>query len=117
MSRDVEKDGINITYLKGYPSLAAFVSSDEDRSSVIYKRFDRLSARSLLYQQSELAELQKEQDELDGEDFLDDDLDVKKRARDVRSLHQAAAAGDVNAIRRLALAKEIREKLNGYSEL
>ena len=58
MHSDVENDAVKISYLKGYPSLAAFIASDKDKSTVIYRRFDRLSARNLLYLQSELAELE-----------------------------------------------------------
>jgi hypothetical protein len=55
-------------YLPGYAELAAYISIDPDLQ--IYRRFDRLSARNLLYLQSEMAELekwfdQKDKDELD----------------------------------------------------
>ena len=58
-----------ICYVKGYPSLAAFIASDSDKSTAIYRRFDRLSARNLLYLQSELVELEAQQDALDEEDL------------------------------------------------
>src|SRR4051794_27305664 len=57
--------------LIGYPSLAALIVSDPDRTTTIFKRFDRLAARNLLYLQSELAELQAEQDRFDKEDFFE----------------------------------------------
>jgi hypothetical protein len=69
MHSDVENDAVKINYLKGYPSLAAFIASDKDKSTVIYRRFDRLSARNLLYLQSELAELEVKQDAFDREDM------------------------------------------------
>ncbi|VUC34359.1 unnamed protein product [Clonostachys rosea] len=52
----------------GYPSLAAFMASDPDRTALIFKRFDRLTARTLLYLESELAELQAQLDAFDEED-------------------------------------------------
>jgi hypothetical protein len=46
--------------LDGFPSLSEFVASDLDRTSLVFRRFDRLAARNLLYLQSELAELEAE---------------------------------------------------------
>lgn len=55
--------------MTGFPLLADFISSDVDHTPSMYKRFGRLSARNLLYMQSELAELEAKQDEYDREDF------------------------------------------------
>lgn len=55
--------------IQGFPSLAAFIASDRDRSTLIYKRFDRLAARNLLILQSELAELQSRLDAYDQSDW------------------------------------------------
>ena len=44
-----ELNNVLVRYVKGYPSLAAFIASDADRSTQIYRRFDRLAARNLLY--------------------------------------------------------------------
>jgi hypothetical protein len=54
-------------YPMGYPRFAAFIANDEDRSTTIFRRFQRLSARNLLYLESELAYLEAEQDRLDQE--------------------------------------------------
>lgn len=55
-------------YVKGFGSLADFIASDGDHGTSIYRRFDKLAARDLLYYQSELAELQRIQDEYDVQD-------------------------------------------------
>jgi hypothetical protein len=55
-------------YTDGYPSLSAFVSSDRDGTSVIFKKFNRLAARNMLLLQSELAELEYRLDMFDRED-------------------------------------------------
>merc|ERR1712000_156127 len=52
----------------GYPSLAAFMASDRDKTAQIYKRFDWLSSRNLLYLQSELAELEERLHTYDEQD-------------------------------------------------
>lgn len=55
-------------YIDGFPSLAAFIASDRDKSSMIFKKFNRLAARNLLILQSELAQLESKLDEFDRED-------------------------------------------------
>ncbi|KAH6880395.1 hypothetical protein B0T10DRAFT_495357 [Thelonectria olida] len=55
-------------HIDGFPSLAAFVSSDIDGTSAIFKRFNQLAARNLLLLQSELAELEFKLNAYDQED-------------------------------------------------
>jgi hypothetical protein len=64
---DPEKDTVEVNYVLGYPSLAAF--KRPDHSTAIYRRFDRLSARNFLYLQAEISTLEKKQDELDKPDW------------------------------------------------
>ncbi|KAF1850467.1 uncharacterized protein K460DRAFT_271456 [Cucurbitaria berberidis CBS 394.84] len=56
-------------YLRGYPSLSTFISSNPQSESFIFKRFDKLAARNLLYLQSELACLQEKLEDFDKEDY------------------------------------------------
>jgi hypothetical protein len=51
----------------GYPQYAAFIATDPDGSTTVYRRFDRLAARNLLYLESELADLEVKQNQLDAE--------------------------------------------------
>ncbi|KAF1911088.1 hypothetical protein BDU57DRAFT_109835 [Ampelomyces quisqualis] len=68
--------------LRGFPSLAAFMSHNSNSESFIFKRFDRLAARNLLYLQAELAYLQDRLDELDRVDAQPPyDLEARKCAR------------------------------------
>jgi len=55
-------------YVKGFPSTAAFIASDPDKTTLIFRRFDRLAARNLLHLQAELARLETLIDERDNED-------------------------------------------------
>jgi hypothetical protein len=120
MRSDIEKDAVEVNYVSGYPSLAAFIASDLDHSTAIYRRFDRLSARNLLYLQSELVALEKQQDELDKQDLISDELDEldgKAKARDWDLLVERAESGDDdNARKRVTVAKAIREKIKEYSQ-
>jgi hypothetical protein len=47
--------------LDGYPSLTEDIASDPDRTSLVFRRFDKLAVRNLLYLQSELVELEAKQ--------------------------------------------------------
>lgn len=96
--------------ITGYPSLAAFIASDLDRTAGIYKRFDRLAARNLLYLQSELADLQAELDALDEKDKAD--RASKQYARNWHDFKKKAEQEPA----RLHLVKEIRSTLKEYRE-
>lgn len=99
------------SFLKGYPSLAAFIASDIDKSTLIFNRFDRLAARNILYMQAELAELQQELDMFDAEDSHD--IESKKAARSWREFKKK---GETQTIR-MELVKEIRKLMKQYREL
>ncbi|MCJ1231960.1 hypothetical protein MMC12_008640 [Toensbergia leucococca] len=75
-------------YAMGYPRFAAFIANDEDKSTTIYRRFERLSARNILYLESELTELEAKQDELDEESRRDEDL--ASSAQSWEELHSQA---------------------------
>ena len=113
---DVEKSRLPLTPVVDFPSLAGFIASDEDKSPSIYRRFERLSARNLLQFQSELIELEAQQDENDAK-IAGLGVDAKKSLRNWSVLRkQASQSNNVNDVKALFLAKEIREKLKEYSE-
>lgn len=101
-------------YLSGFPSLAAFIASDRDQTSAIFKRFNRLAARNLLHLQSELAELQAKQDRLD-EAELNGDLASKQYSRNWPDFCHAALS-DSRQKERKELAEIISVTLREYSE-
>ena len=117
MAKDSEKHVGEIGYVRGYPSLAAFIASDCDKSTAIYRRFDRLAARDLLYMQSELVELEAKQDAFDTED-LRGTLEDKDGARSWQALkRRATESGDTREKERLEVIQDIRKKLKDYSTL
>ena len=111
-----EKDEILV--INGYASLAAFIASDRDRSTSIFRRFDRLSARNLLYLQSELAELEAQQDALDAQDTANINA-ATEDIGSVRDWHTLVArsknAANVREKEQLRLVLEVRKKLQEYS--
>jgi hypothetical protein len=101
--------------LDGYPSLTQFISRDHDRTTLVFKRFDRLAIRNLLYIQSELAELQTRQDIFDVEDYsVHADMEAKACAMSWERSKKMAASGDSKRIERISLAKEIRNTIKEY---
>ena len=116
MHSDPEKDVFQLDYVSGFPSLAAFIATDPEHSTALYRRFDRLSARNLLYLQSELVTLEKRQDELDRQDLLSDELNAKESARDWDILKARAKSGDGEAEERVKVAHAIRDKIKEYSQ-
>jgi uncharacterized protein DUF6594 len=99
-------------FLSGYPSLAAFIASDKDKSTAIFKRFDRLAARNLLYLQSDLAELQAKLDDYD-EDDRNGSLTIKESARNWEAFKQRTATDNIE---RMRLVLELRCKIKEYLE-
>lgn len=106
------------TYIDGYPALSAFIASDKDRSTFIYKRFDRLAARNLLVLQDDLAELQSRLDRFDQEDWER----YKSRGRDSLAALQdlqnweSYEATNGPGLDRMKVFTEIRRTLKKYRE-
>ena len=66
----------NFNLLEGYPTLAQFISHDSD--ALIFRSFRKLSARRLLYLQSQLADLEAQ---LERRDNLDAENQYNSAAR------------------------------------
>ncbi|KAL8749177.1 MAG: hypothetical protein Q9184_006911, partial [Pyrenodesmia sp. 2 TL-2023] len=119
-SRDVDIElaqpgpsvGLATPRLAGFPSFADFIAADTD--AAIYRKYERLSARNLLYLQSTLHELEGKLEELDAEDVQEresHDREAQKRAR----LWPHYARGDNERARRhRQLQEEIEVKLKAY---
>lgn len=123
MQPDAEKDVMALHYISGFSDLAKFIASDRDGDTAIFRRFDSLSSRNLLYLQSELAELeslQRQYDEEDAKDSLQADLSaaINSTFRDWSSFNQGA--NDPNSPvrerlkKRMQLVAAVREKLKEY---
>jgi hypothetical protein len=69
-----EPDMIDASQLHGHAVFADFIASDDELS--VYKSFNRLSARNLLYLQSELLELEALLAEFDERDSTEGDYDT-----------------------------------------
>jgi hypothetical protein len=115
---DPETGSIIIRELNSFTLLSEFIAEDQDHSAVIFKRFDLVAARNLLYLQSELADLQAQQEELDGEDLRDarvvsDYQDLQKAGRDWSTSRQRSK-NDPKFKKRMKLIGLIRKKMKQY---
>lgn len=107
-------------YLEGFPSLSALLSSDPDLQ--VYRRFNRLATRNLLYLQAEILDLEARLKEFDAEDFevanAEDDnshwMEVKLNARCWEVFRDRATQGNEKEEERMKLIREIRERLAEY---
>jgi hypothetical protein len=104
--------------LDGYPPLTKFIASDHDRTTLVFKRFDSLVVRNLLYLQSELAELQARQGAFDLEDYsVTADIDAKVCAMSWENSKKLAALGNPGQLERVKFAREIRDAIKEYRQL
>lgn len=104
-----------IPYVTGFPSLANFMVSDDEHSGIIFRRFRRLSARNLLYMQSELAELEAQQEKYDREDAaLTTTVSEKAGLRDWSVFEKRANSKVDREKTRMELAEKINAQLKQY---
>lgn len=71
----------NSGLLRGFPDTAHFLAADPDKSTVIFRRFDKVSIRNLLNLEGRVAALEAYQEELDREDYRQDEVDVAEVAQ------------------------------------
>ena len=112
MESDVDLEAMSTapSHLEGYPTFAAFIAKDKD--AAIYRRFENLSARNLLYLQSELHDLERQLEDIDREDAKDIENELAQRA----ATHWTHYEQDSNeqAQRRRKLQRTIKEKIKEY---
>jgi hypothetical protein len=106
----------------GFSALSRVLARDEDRFSMVFKRFDRLAAQSLAYMQSELKYLQGKLDKMDGEDecYQGPKEEEDRRRGSLKSwtvLQDAVDADKETQVERHKLIMNIRSKLKAYRML
>lgn len=97
---------------KGYPRLAAFLSSESSFS--LYRSFSYAHSRVLLDLQAQVAQLERELDRLDlldSQNGDDGNLRLSSKARDDRGPR------DDDQRPRAEVLRELREKLSEYDEM
>src|SRR5256885_291380 len=98
----------------GFAGVADFIASDKEHSTSIYRQFENIAARNILYLQSELRELALRQEEFDRDDATGD-LGATQAAIDWQEFcEQARDPDNERAQERMQLVKDIREKMKEY---
>lgn len=98
--------------LTGFPSFADFIAADA--GAAIYRKYERLSARNLLYLQSELHELERQLEELDAEDVKERDSHDREAQKRARQWPNYARGDNERARRHRELRNDIGIKLRTY---
>lgn len=95
-----------------YRTFADFIASDQEL--FVFRRFDRLNARNLLYLQSELIWLEAQLQEMDDEEASNATMDVKLTAKCWETLSLKAKEFPREAAR-MELILKIRKVTKEYS--
>lgn len=96
--------------LQGYPSFAQFIATDRD--AAIYRKYAHLSARNLLYLQSELNELEEQLQRLDREDGKD--INNENAQKVAREWGHYVNPDNQRACQHRLLQAKIRAKVKEY---
>ncbi len=110
------------TYLEGYAEFSNFIASDPQLS--VYRKYERLAARNLLYLEAEVQLIDMQLQEMDEVDIkiLKESQDVgeKKRVEDSARCWDAlvwqAKNKEERAVKRLDLILRMRSAINKYGE-
>jgi hypothetical protein len=95
-----------------YSTFADFIATDDELP--IFRRFDRLNARNLLYLQGELIALEVQLQALDDEDAKNGSMDVMLSAKCWETL-LLRAEEHPHETERMELIKKIRTVVRQYS--
>jgi hypothetical protein len=112
-SADIELGALPAVDRDGYRTVAAWIARDPDNETFIYRRFDQLSARNLLYLQSEVLVLERRLERLDAETAKSADMELKDSARRWE-IFSKNAENRVEERARMDLVFEIRAKIKEY---
>ncbi|KAK5046545.1 hypothetical protein LTR84_008348 [Exophiala bonariae] len=105
-------------YISGYQGLARFMVRDKDRSPCIFRTFDRLAVRNLLYLQSELLSIEHRLEALDHADIRAS-MDVKACLRDWNTMKVEEADESIRCQieERAQLVQKLKMAMRDYREM
>ncbi|KAL4878026.1 hypothetical protein BJY04DRAFT_221598 [Aspergillus karnatakaensis] len=103
---------------EGFAHVARWMFLDQDGEASIFRSFNELGARNILYLQCELLVLEKRLRELDQADVMTDDMDSKDAARTWEILTEQYASGlNPKVQERMQTILELRSKMKEYRML
>ncbi|KAL5083489.1 hypothetical protein Trisim1_001419 [Trichoderma cf. simile WF8] len=116
MARARDSSGNFFHQKEGFAQVARWIALDPDKETSIYRKFDELAARNLLYLQSELLVLENELDQLDRSDAKSDDMNLADAIMTWETLERQYNTGSEKAQVRMDLIVKIRAKIKEYHE-
>ncbi|KAL2834362.1 hypothetical protein BDW59DRAFT_178782 [Aspergillus cavernicola] len=108
--------GYTSAHKEGFANIARWIALDRDSETSIYRRFNQLSARNLLYLQCELLALEKKLERLDQNDLDSDDMGLKDEARTWETFMERYENGNQEAKLRKELIADLRARMKEYHE-
>ena len=118
LQEDLEPDRIDNVVLNGFPELSKYIGSSSEFA--IFRKFETLSARSLLYLQSQLLDIETQLKRYDCKDreaikaFAANAADVVSAAKDWRSFERCSQAPDSCQMEKMKLVFKMRRVLKEY---
>jgi hypothetical protein len=94
----------------GYPALAKWIAQDPDDDPLVFRKFGRVGARSLLHLQCRLVALEHELDELDEEARCAENVDTRRSLQRWETLTN-------NAKMENSVENKLVKKLDEFEEL
>lgn len=98
----------------GYPALARWMAKDPDSETFIYRKFDQLSARNLLFLQCQLIELEEKLKKLDVEIRCSREPDLIKSQVRWETFVEKSEEEDGPVRRVMEVQVEVQKKLKEY---
>ncbi len=99
---------------ESFAAVAEWIALDPDNESFIFRKFDSLAARNLLYQQARIINLEKQLEELDHDVAKTHNMTLKDAARTWEQLIEQSAAGQYHAQQHMGLIIELKQALKDY---
>lgn len=100
--------------LVGFARVADFIACDKEHSAALYKSYERLAARNLLYMQSEIRDLQSRFDDLDHDDVALGEEGVGAAMSWPLDLEDSDEVLRNQNLKRFGLVQELRGKIKEY---
>ncbi|KAK1597512.1 uncharacterized protein LY79DRAFT_388688 [Colletotrichum navitas] len=99
-----------------FAGVSAWLSQDPDSETFIFRKFNDLSARNILYLQCELLELEEKLKRIDEKVWPNGSIELKDAARTWEELLDQAKRPNSMASEMMTAVTEVREKLKEYHE-
>jgi hypothetical protein len=115
-NKDVEKHAGQNSQQKpsGFAALSSLLASDGDQELLIFRKFDEISARNLLYLQCELLLIEERLKKWDKKLSGSDDMDLDEAAATWEVMLEQAKNGRREAKEMMELVGQLRAKMKEY---